>query len=106
MFSGSEFNVQVEITQTARIKGIESSSGYKSVSLNGVWRVYCEVGSGNAEVGHRPIGALDAYAPEGSGNRKAEFGIERFGRISDNYQQDPLVVTFEPLAQTRHGKIW
>jgi hypothetical protein len=42
----------------------------------------------------------------GSGNRKTGFGIERFGRISDNWEQYPSVVTFEPLAQTRHVKMW
>jgi hypothetical protein len=47
-------------------------------------RKYFEVGSENAEVGPRPIEAIDAYAPEGSGNRKTEFGVERFGRLSDN----------------------
>ena len=84
-----------ETTQTARIKGIVSSSGYISVSLNGVWRVYFEVGCGNAEVGLRPIEALDASAPEGSGNRKTEFGGERFRRISDNCRQYPSVATLE-----------
>jgi hypothetical protein len=49
------------------------------------------------EVGLRPIGALNDYSPEGSGDRKTEFGVERFGRISDNCQQYPSVETFEPL---------
>jgi hypothetical protein len=52
-----------------------------------------EVGSGNAEVG-------SGNAEVGSGDRKTEFGIERFGRLSDNCQQYPTVVTFEPLYET------
>ena len=83
---------RVEKTRIARIKEIVPSSGYKSVSLKGVWRVYFEVGSGNAEVG--------------SGNQKTEFGIERFESISDNCEQNLSVVTFEPLAQTWHFKMW
>ena len=47
---------------------------YLSVSLNGVGRVYFEVGSGN---------------------RKTGFGVEGFGRISDNLQQYPSVATYE-----------
>ena len=35
---GSTF--RVEKTKAPRIKGIVSSAGYKSVSLNGVWRIF------------------------------------------------------------------
>ena len=37
---------------------------------------------------------------------KTEFGIERFGRISDNCQKYSSVVAFEPLAQTWLVKMW
>ncbi len=47
-----------------------------------------EVGSRNAEVG-------SGRGEGGSENRKTEFGVERFGRISDNCEQYPSVVTFE-----------